>query len=80
MEPRPLNVVAQAVRDGDLASIRLQLHPYLHWTDHTGMTIRGRNHVLAMLGGRAGAIVDEPVSLELRDGQIYRWVEPLSER
>ena len=48
------------------------LHPYLHWTDDGGVTRRGRNVVLAMLK-QAAAPPAEPASVELRDGQIYRW-------
>jgi hypothetical protein len=34
---------------GDHEALRLLLHPYLHWTDATGVTIRGRKNVLALL-------------------------------
>jgi hypothetical protein len=58
----------------DWATVRLLLHPYLHWTDASGRTIRGRTNVLAMLENSDPP--DEPDSIELRDGQIYRWLEP----
>jgi hypothetical protein len=49
------------------------LHPYLHWTDPSGNTVRGRTRVLAKLHHRVP--VGLPASYELRDGQIYRWRE-----
>jgi hypothetical protein len=63
--------VLDAVRRRDWDTVRLALHPYLHWDLADGRTIRGRSKVLAML-------VDAPTpappsSVELRDGQIYRW-------
>jgi hypothetical protein len=57
--------------DGDWEGPRL-LHAYLHWTDSHGSTVRGRNTVMAMLE-RAGTAPAPPASIELRDGQIYRW-------
>ncbi len=60
-----------AMLDGDWAGLRLLLHPYVHWTDGHGNTVRGRNTVMALLE-RAGA-PPAPSSVELRDGQIYRW-------
>jgi hypothetical protein len=58
----------------DWAIVRRLLHPYLHWTDAAGHTTRGRTNVLAMLENSEPP--DEPDSVELRDGQIYRWLEP----
>lgn len=59
-------VLDAAARDDRAALVQL-LHPYLHWT-RGDRTTRGRNQVLADLSG-----LTEPVSYELRDGQIYRW-------
>jgi hypothetical protein len=56
------------------AALRPLLHPYLHWTDAAGRTIRGRTNVLEMLENSDPP--NEPDSIELRDGQIYRWLEP----
>ena len=55
-------------------TLRLLFHPYLHWTDETGRTIRGRTKVLAML--EQAEPPDEPSSIVLRDDQIYRWLAP----
>ncbi len=62
-----------AVARGDERRLKLLLHPYLHWTTPSGVVIRGRNRVLDHLRDAAPA---PPVSVELRDGQIYRWTEP----
>jgi uncharacterized protein with gpF-like domain len=66
--------VRRAVAAGDGAALRPALHPYLHWTRADGERIRGRTRVLALLAGRE--MLAPPVSHELRDGQVYRWVEP----
>jgi hypothetical protein len=50
--------------------LRRVLHPYLHWTED-GVTVRGRQKVLARLADRP--VVCAPASYELRDGQVYRW-------
>jgi hypothetical protein len=65
-------LLAIARRDRDL--LTPLLHPYLHWTGPDGTTIRGRIRVLAHLDQRAD--VRPPARHELRDGQVYRWVEP----
>lgn len=57
---------------GDWNLVRLLLHPYLQWTDLEGTTIRGREQVLAMLK-QTTRMPAEARSIELRDGQIYRW-------
>jgi hypothetical protein len=63
-----------AILAGDRDALRPLLHPYLHWTDRNGKTLRGRSKVLAMLEQAAQAPAEaEARSIELRDGQIYRW-------
>ena len=69
MEPRD---VLDDLARGDLESLRLKLHPYLHWETPDGRTLRGRRSVLAELEG--GTPVTEPRAVELREGQIYRWL------
>jgi len=61
-----------AIAAGDWKAVRSLLHPYLHWTDSDGRTFRGRSKVLAMLE-QAVQPPAEARSIELRDGQIYRW-------
>ncbi len=63
-----------AMLDQDWEGLRLLLHPYLHWTQPDGRTSRGRTKIMEMLAERDAPV--EPASYELRDGQIYRWVEP----
>ncbi len=53
--------------------MRAVLHPYLHWTSADGHTVRGRNNVLAALSEAPPTA--PPAHHELRDDQIYRWVE-----
>jgi hypothetical protein len=62
----------EALAAGDEAVIREVLHPYLHWTRADGSVLRGRTRMLEALAGRPPG---EPASVELRDGQIYRWTE-----
>ncbi len=74
--------IAARVRDSlsaaDVETARLLLHPYLHWTSPDGSVVRGRVNVLAVLA--VDGVPDEFAAIELRDGQIYRWVcEPLAE-
>ncbi len=62
-----------AIRAADWVHLRLLLHPSLHWSTAGGTTIRGRTKVLARLLDFPP--VGPPRSHELRDGQVYRWVE-----
>jgi len=77
-DPVFLNEVVRAAHDAMLASdwdrLRLILHPYLHWTAADGSRLRGRTKVMDRLQNAAPPA--EPVAVELRDGQIYRWQEP----
>jgi hypothetical protein len=60
-----------ALEDGDVDEIHETLHPYLHYVRADGTVLRGRSKLIAELDGRLPA---PPASIELRDGQIYRWV------
>lgn len=78
MEQRAVDRVLAAMAAGDAEALRLGLHPYLHGTGPDGSVVRGRVNVLAALAGEGEAVPTS--SVELRDGQIYRWVsEPLVE-
>jgi hypothetical protein len=72
---RPMDEVARrahkAMLDQNWDDLRLLLHPYLHWTQRDGRTLRGRTKIIEMLAEREPPA--EPISYELRDGQIYRW-------
>ncbi len=67
-----VQAVYAALADHDGAKLRPLLHPYLHWVGSDGVTIRGRTRVLALLNDRATP-PEPPATVELRDGQIYRW-------
>jgi hypothetical protein len=62
-----------ALQRGDREAVRGALHPYLRWTRADGTTLVGRNSVLEMLAEHGGATA--PASVEIRDGQVYRWSE-----
>jgi hypothetical protein len=64
-----------ALASGDAAQIVELIHPYVHFTRPDGRVIRGRSRMLAELDATLPAA---PASIELRDGQIYRWTEPAS--
>jgi hypothetical protein len=66
------DAVLDAVARGDAEGLRLLLHPYLHWTREDGTVLRGRRNVLAALLGAEPP--PPPSRVELRDGQVYRWV------
>lgn len=68
--------VLVAIEAEDWERLKPLLHPYLHWTDGSGDTLRGRSQVLAWLR-EAGRVVP-PGACELRDGQVYRWTQVLS--
>jgi hypothetical protein len=63
----------EAAGDGDRDALRLKLHPYVRWELPSGQVVRGRRAVLEML--LQGPPPKPPASIELRDGQIYRWTE-----
>jgi hypothetical protein len=62
-----------AIGDRDWARLRPLLHPYVHWISANGETIRGRAKVLRQLEDWSPPA--PPARYELRDGQIYRWVQ-----
>ena len=77
-DPGRMNDVAerahQSMVDRNWRALIPLLHPYLHWSGPDNVTIRGRKNVLAMLTERTDP-PEPPTSVELRDGQIYRWSE-----
>jgi hypothetical protein len=62
--------VLDAVERGDWATVKALLHPYLHWRE-PGVALRGRTKVLVRLAESPPP--SPPSTVELRDGQIYRW-------
>jgi hypothetical protein len=62
-----------AIRRQDWDALKPLLHPYLYWTRPDGHVIRGRKNVLAYLASTLTS--GPPRDHEIRDAQIYRWVE-----
>ncbi|MDQ6917725.1 MAG: nuclear transport factor 2 family protein [Candidatus Dormibacteraeota bacterium] len=78
MDELVIEQVLHAIDGADWARLRFLLHPYLHWSTTDGTRIRGRTNVLARL--REFPPTGPPRIHELRDGQIYRWVEGTPKR
>jgi hypothetical protein len=55
----------------DWAEARPLLHPYLHWADGD-VSLRGRRNVLRHLASHPTP--RPPDEVEVRDGQVYRWL------
>jgi len=69
--PGPTAAAWAAMDAGEWGELRTLLHPYLHFED--GRTsLRGRSRVLAHL--QETPRPKPPTSVEIRDGQVYRWV------
>ena len=65
------SVAHAAIVKRDWGALQPLLHPYLHWVQADGQVARGRTKVIGML--QAIGISGPPASVELRDGQVYRW-------
>ena len=65
------SVAHAAIVKRDWGALQSLLHPYLHWVQADGQVVRGRTKVIGML--QAIGISGPPASVELRDGQVYRW-------
>jgi hypothetical protein len=70
LEP-PAAAAWAAIDAGEWGEARDLLHPYLHFEDGA-VTLRGRTNVLAHL--RSHPTPKPPAAVEVRDGQLYRWV------
>ena len=55
---------------GEYGELRPLLHPYLHFSDGA-VSLRGRTQVLDHLREHGAK---PPTTVEVRDGQIYRWI------
>jgi hypothetical protein len=69
--PAPTAAAWAAMDAGDWAALRPLLHPHLHWTDGA-VVLRGRATVLHHL--RERPTPRPPRAVEVRDGQVYRWL------
>ena len=70
LEP-PAAAAWAAIDAGEWHDVRPLLHPYLHFQDGA-VALRGRNAVLEHLRGHPTP--KPPTAVEVRDGQLYRWV------
>lgn len=70
-QPEPTAVGWAAMDAGEWGELRPLLHPLVQWAD-AGVALSGRNKVLGHL--RDLPRPKPPTEVEVRDGQIYRWV------
>lgn len=70
--PAPAMAAYGFLDAGEYGELRPLLHPYLHFSDGP-VSLRGRTNVLDHLREHGAR---PPTSVEVRDGQIYRWVRP----
>jgi hypothetical protein len=68
--PAPAAAAWAAMDAGEWAELRPLLHSHLHWSDG-GTELRGRKQVMEHLAGHPTP--RPPRSVEVRDGQVYRW-------
>jgi len=67
--PAPAMAAYGFLDAGEYGELRPLLHPYVHVTDGS-VSLRGRTNVLDWAREHR---VKPPTSVEIRDGQIYRW-------
>ena len=68
--PAPAMAAWDALDREDWHELGALLHPYVHWQDRA-LALRGRTDVLTHV--RTVPTPRPPTSVEIRDGQIYRW-------
>ncbi|WP_243395389.1 MmcQ/YjbR family DNA-binding protein [Nocardioides currus] len=69
--PAPAMAAWDAIDRSEWGEVSPLLHPHLHWDDRD-VSLRGRSTVLSHL--RSVPTPRPPRSVEVRDGQVYRWV------
>jgi hypothetical protein len=69
--PAPAAEVWDLVEKQEWAEVRPLLHPYVRFEDGSDV-VRGRSRLLARLRDRPTP--RPPVAVEVRDGQLYRWI------
>ena len=65
--------VLDAIERRDWERLESLLHPHVHWTTAAEDELRGRNNVMVQLAKDPPPA--PPAWHELRDGQIYRWID-----
>ncbi len=68
-----VSVVLDAIERRDWARLERLLHPYVHWTTAAEEHLRGRRNVIERLSRDPPPA--PPAYHELRDGQMYRWID-----
>ena len=68
--PAPAAATWSAIDAGEWSELTGLMHPHLHFTDGE-VVLRGRRNVVAHL--RTHPTPKPPTSVEVRDGQLYRW-------
>ena len=69
--PAPAAEAWNLVEQQEWGELRPLLHPYVRYDDR-GTAVRGRSQLLAHL--RDVPTPRPPVDVEIRDGQLYRWI------
>jgi len=66
--------VLDAAAERNREQLKFLLHPYWHWSAEGGaVSLRGRTNVLRWLAEHQTPLAS-PERVELRGGQIYRWI------
>ena len=65
--------VLDAIERRDWDRLRRLLHPRVHWTTAAEEQLRGRDNVIDRLSRDPPPA--PPAWHELRDGQVYRWID-----
>lgn len=68
--PAPAMEAWSLLDQSDWADLGPLLHPHVHWQDRS-IVLRGRLNVLSHV--RSVPTPRPPTSVEIRDGQVYRW-------
>ena len=68
-----VSAVLDAIERRDWKRLEALLHPGVHWTTAAEEQLRGRRNVIARLAGDPPPA--PPAWHELRDGQVYRWID-----
>ncbi|MEO6512644.1 MAG: hypothetical protein ABIO16_16715 [Nocardioides sp.] len=68
--PEPAMAAYRFLDQGEYGELRVLLHPYVQFTDGA-VSLRGRTAVLNWMRENR---VKPPTDVEVRDGQVYRWV------
>jgi hypothetical protein len=65
--------VLDAIERRDWDRLKRLLHPHVHWTTAAEEDLRGPDDVIARLANDPPPA--PPAWHELRDGQVYRWID-----